>query len=211
MNNKSATKNNPSTVEYPVMEQFYTIQGEGFYQGKAAYFIRLGGCDIGCPWCDVKESWRAEDHNSVSIKDLKKELKQTKAPIIVITGGEPCMYNLKPITDLIHELGKRAHIETSGAYPITGDWDWVCVSPKRYKKALAESLLLADELKVIIAHKNDFRFAQQHQKKVKENCQLYLQPEWSLEEDMMPEMISFVKANPSFTISLQIHKYMRVP
>jgi 7-carboxy-7-deazaguanine synthase len=200
-----------SSKELPVMERFYTIQGEGFHQGKAAYFIRLAGCDVGCTWCDVKESWDAEDHEILSISQLKKDLKQSKAEMVVITGGEPAMYNLTALCDMVKGLGLKTHIETSGAYPITGTWDWVCVSPKRFKKCLEENLVKADELKVIIAHKNDFRFAQNHTKNTSVTCRIYLQPEWSLAEEMLPEIISFVKDNPKYQISLQVHKYMNIP
>ncbi|MEZ4916264.1 MAG: 7-carboxy-7-deazaguanine synthase QueE [Chitinophagales bacterium] len=195
----------------PVMESFYTIQGEGCHQGKAAYFIRLAGCDVGCTWCDVKESWDANEHEILSLKDLRKELQSIKAETVVITGGEPTMYNLEPLTAMIHELGKKTHLETSAVYTITGSWDWICISPKRYKKAQPNNLLLANELKVIIAHTNDFRFAQKYAKEVSENCKLYLQPEWSVAEEMLPEIISFVKLHPEFQISIQAHKYMNVP
>lgn len=200
-----------SQTHLPVMERFYTIQGEGYHQGKAAYFIRLAGCDVGCTWCDVKESWDANEHEIIAISQLKKDLKQTKTEIVVITGGEPTIYNLVALTEMIHSLGMRTHIETSGAYPITGSWDWICLSPKRFKKALPENLLLAHELKVVIAHANDFRFAQKHAKSVNNQCKLYLQPEWSMAEDLMPEIINFVKENPSYIISLQTHKYLNVP
>lgn len=200
-----------SAKELPVMERFYTIQGEGFHQGKAAYFIRLAGCTIGCTWCDVKESWDAEEHEIISIVQLKKELKQSKTEIVVITGGEPAMYDLTALCEMIHKLGLRTHIETSGAFPITGEWDWICVSPKRFKKCLPESLFRANELKAIIAHKNDFRFAQNHAKGTNSTCHIYLQPEWSIAEEMLPEIISFVKDNPRYQISLQVHKYMNIP
>lgn len=193
------------------MEQFYTIQGEGFHQGKAAYFIRLAGCDVGCTWCDVKESWDAEEHEIVPIQKLKDALKKSKTEIVVITGGEPTMYNLEALTEMVQSLGKKTHLETSGAYPITGSWDWICLSPKRFKKALEHNLLKAHELKVIIAHKNDFRFAQNYAKQMNTSCKLYLQPEWSIAEDIMPEIISFVKDHPNFQISLQVHKFINVP
>lgn len=209
-------KESPSSLinvqkELPVMEQFYTIQGEGFHQGKAAYFIRLAGCDVGCTWCDVKESWDADEHEIVPIQRLKDVLKKSKTEIVVITGGEPTMYNLEALTQMVQSLGKKTHLETSGAYPITGSWDWICLSPKRFKKALKDNLTKAHELKVIIAHKNDFRFAQNYAKQMNAECKLYLQPEWSIAEDMMPEIISFVKDNPNFQISLQVHKFINVP
>jgi 7-carboxy-7-deazaguanine synthase len=195
-----------STKALPVMESFYTIQGEGFHQGKAAYFIRLAGCDVGCTWCDVKDSWDAEEHEIVPISQLKKSLQFSKAEIVVITGGEPAMYNLEGLTTMVKNLGLKTHIETSGAYPITGTWDWICVSPKRFKKALQECLIQAHELKVII-----FRFAQNYSKLVNAECKLYLQPEWNVAEDMMPEIISFVKESPQYRISLQVHKYLNIP
>jgi len=209
--NLDKSQNFNSKTHLPVMERFYTIQGEGYHQGKAAYFIRLAGCDVGCPWCDVKESWDANEHEIIAISQLKKDLKLTKTEIVVITGGEPTIYNLEALTEMIHSLGMRTHIETSGAYPITGNWDWICLSPKRFKKPMTENLLLAHELKVIIAHSNDLRFAQKHAKKVNDSCKLYLQPEWSMAEELMPEIIYFVKENPSYIISLQTHKYLNVP
>lgn len=198
-------------LELPVMERFYTIQGEGFHQGKAAYFIRLAGCNIGCTWCDVKESWDANEHEMISIARLRQDLKQCHAEIVVVTGGEPTLYNLVALTNMIHSLGKHCNIETSGSYPITGNWDWICLSPKRFKKALPENLARCNELKVIVAHSNDFRFAQRHASLVSENTILYLQPEWSVSEEIMPQIISFVKENPRYRISLQIHKYLNVP
>jgi organic radical activating enzyme len=200
-----------SNKELPVMERFYTIQGEGFHQGKAAYFIRLAGCSVGCTWCDVKESWDAEDHELVSLSQLKKDITQSKTEIVVITGGEPAMYDLTALCEMIKIMGLRTHIETSGAFPITGFWDWICVSPKRFKKVLEENIGKAHELKVIIAHKNDFRFAQNHTKNTGVNCHIYLQPEWSIAEEMLPEIISYVKDNPKYRISLQVHKFMNVP
>ncbi|MEZ4979155.1 MAG: 7-carboxy-7-deazaguanine synthase QueE [Chitinophagales bacterium] len=207
----SSKVNFDEQVNLPVMERFYTIQGEGFHQGKAAYFIRLAGCTVGCTWCDVKESWDAEDHELISIQKLKQDLKHCKAEIVVVTGGEPTMYNLSALTEMIASLGKRCHIETSGAFPITGNWDWICLSPKKFKKALPENLAICNELKVIIAHKNDFRFAQKFESQVASSSILYLQPEWSTAEELMPEIISFVKDNPKYRISLQIHKYLNVP
>jgi organic radical activating enzyme len=212
MNSKDGEKLNfDSSRELPVMERFYTIQGEGFHQGKAAYFIRLAGCNVGCTWCDVKESWDAEEHEILSIGQLKKDLKQSKTEIVVITGGEPAMYDLTALCAMVKSLGLKTHIETSGAYQLTGSWDWVCVSPKRFKKCLDENLNIADELKVIIAHKNDFRFALNHAKNTSAKCRVYLQPEWSIAEEMLPEIISFVKDNPKCQISLQVHKYMNIP
>lgn len=208
---KAESQQFDSKLALPVMESFYTIQGEGYHQGTAAYFIRLAGCDVECPWCDVKESWDAQEHEIVPLLTLKDLLGESKAEIVVVTGGEPAMYDLDPLTSMIHSMGLKTHIETSGAYPITGVWDWVCVSPKRFKKALKECIDLADELKVIIAHENDFRFAQKYAQLVNIKCKLFLQPEWSRSEDLMPEIISYIKENPHFRISLQVHKYMNIP
>lgn len=197
--------------QLPVMEHFYTIQGEGFYQGKAAYFVRLGGCDVGCTWCDVKESWLAENHPIWKIEEIVNEVAASGAKICVITGGEPLTYNLGPLTKGLHEKGIRTHVETSGAYPISGEWDWICVSPKRFKGPLDECLQAANELKVIVFHRNDLRFAEEHAAKVGSNCKLFLQPEWSKEKEMVPLIIDYVKQHQHWEISLQVHKYMNIP
>lgn len=193
------------------MEHFYTIQGEGFYQGKAAYFVRLGGCDVGCPWCDVKESWEADKHPQMSIDEIVAFVEASGTRICVVTGGEPLMHNLEELTRVLKSKGIRTHIETSGAYPLTGHWDWVCVSPKRFKLPLKEMLAIANELKVVVAHRNDLRWAEQNAKDVNSNCQLFLQPEWDEAEEILPLMIDYVKNNQQWEISLQIHKYLNVP
>jgi len=198
-------------VMLPLMEYFYTIQGEGFYQGRAAYFIRLGGCDVGCTWCDVKESWDVHAHPMVDINRMAQLVQQDNAEMVVITGGEPLMHNLDALTELLQSKGIETNIETSGAYPLSGKWDWICVSPKRFKKALPEVLQAADELKVVIFHENDLRWAEQHLESVKDSCKLYLQPEWSVQSTIVPLIIEFVKRNPKWEISLQIHKYLNVP
>ena len=208
---KLSPKSIDTAKHLPVMEHFYTIQGEGFHQGKAAYFIRLAGCDVGCTWCDVKESWDADEHPLIDLSDLKEIIKKIPAEIVVVTGGEPLMYNLTHLTKMLKDCGKKTHIETSGAYPLTGNWDWICVSPKRFKKPLDDCLLAAHELKTIIVRENDFRFAQKYAALVSKNCKLYLQPEWSIENKILPAIISFVKENPKFEISLQTHKYIDVP
>lgn len=195
----------------PVMEHFYTIQGEGFHQGRAAYFVRLGGCDVGCTWCDVKESWLAEKHPIWSIEEIVKEVVKSGAQVCVITGGEPLMYNLDSLTGQLHTKKIRTHIETSGAYPLTGAWDWICVSPKRFKLPLEECLKAASELKVVVFHRNDLRFAEEYAGKVSKNCLLFLQPEWSREKEILPLVIDYVKKNQQWEISLQIHKYMSIP
>lgn len=195
----------------PLMEDFYTIQGEGFYQGNAAYFIRLGGCDVGCTWCDVKESWDAAAHPMVSIKEMVSRAKKSGSDIVVITGGEPAMYDLTELTASIQKAGLRTHIETSGAYPLTGTWNWVCFSPKKFKAPDTSVYSNADELKVIVYNKSDFAWAEEFAEKVKSSCKLYLQPEWSREKEMLPLLIDYVKAHPEWKISLQVHKYMNIP
>jgi organic radical activating enzyme len=193
------------------MEQFYTLQGEGFHQGKAAYFIRLGGCDVGCVWCDVKESWDAEKHPKHSIDALLEEVKKTAAKIVVITGGEPLMHPLNELTTQLHKAGLSCHLETSGSHPFSGTWDWVCLSPKKFKAPLPESLQKADELKVVVYHPSDFAWAEQYAAGVNKDCKLYLQPEWSKAESITPLIVNYIKENPQWELSLQLHKYINVP
>ncbi len=195
----------------PVMEHFYTLQGEGFHQGRAAYFIRLGGCDVGCVWCDVKESWEAGKHPKYKPGSLLPEIQKTPAEIAVITGGEPLMHDLKELTRALKAAGLKTHIETSGAYPLSGSWDWICLSPKKFKAPLPEILPLANELKVIIFHKSDFEWAEKHAALVSPRCRLYLQPEWDKAAQMIPLIIDYIKAHPKWELSLQIHKYINVP
>jgi 7-carboxy-7-deazaguanine synthase len=195
----------------PIMEQFYTIQGEGNNTGKPAYFIRIGGCDVGCHWCDVKESWDASVHPLLSIENVLKELKQTASKAVVITGGEPLQYNLNYLTDKLKELSIETFIETSGAYKLSGNWDWICLSPKKTMSPLNEIYSKADELKIIVYNKNDFEWAKQEAKKVSEKCILYLQPEWSKKNEMTPLIVEFVKSHPKWRISLQSHKYINIP
>lgn len=195
----------------PLMEDFYTIQGEGFYQGTAAYFIRLGGCDVGCVWCDVKESWDASAHPLISVDEMTSRAKASGGEVVVVTGGEPAMYNLETLTKSLKSAGLRTHIETSGAYPITGNWNWICFSPKKFKTPDASVFQLADELKIIVYNKTDFAWAEEFAAKVKPACQLFLQPEWSKEKEMLPLIVDYVKANPQWQVSLQIHKYMNIP
>jgi 7-carboxy-7-deazaguanine synthase len=195
----------------PLMEDFYTIQGEGFFQGSAAYFIRLGGCDVGCVWCDVKESWDASAHPLVDVEDIVLKAKESGSRIAVVTGGEPVMYDLSELTKSLHKAGLRTHIETSGVYPLTGTWEWVCFSPKKFKAPHESIFGKANELKVIIYNKSDFDWAEEFAAKVSNSCKLYLQPEWSREKEMLPQIIEYVKANPEWEVSLQIHKYMNIP
>lgn len=195
----------------PVMEDFYTIQGEGFYQGRAAYFVRLGGCDVGCVWCDVKESWNAAAHPLVAVEDIVGKITGSRAKMVVITGGEPVMYDLSVLTKLLKEAGLQTNLETSGVYPLTGIWDWVCFSPKKFKAPHPSIFSEADELKIIIYNRSDFNWAEEFASKVKVNCKLFLQPEWSKEKETLPLIIEYVKANPKWEVSLQIHKYMNIP
>ena len=194
----------------PLMEAFYTIQGEGYHKGSAAYFIRIGGCDVGCHWCDVKESWDAQKHPATLIEEIVEQaIKYSN--IIVITGGEPLMWNMKPLTLALKKKKMQIHIETSGAYEITGHWDWFCLSPKKNKLPTTDAYSLADELKVIIYNNDDFRFAEEQAKKVKKNCLLYLQPEWGKRDQVMPLIVEYVLQNPSWKASLQTHKYLNIP
>jgi organic radical activating enzyme len=204
-------ENKAEIMELPVMEHFYTLQGEGYHQGKAAYFIRLGGCDVGCVWCDVKDSWDADKHPKYNVEDLLTAVKKTPAGIVVITGGEPFMHNLDELTALFQDAGLKMHIETSGAHPISGLWDWICLSPKKFKASLEPVLHLAHELKVVIFNKSDFEWAEKYAAVVTPTCKLYLQPEWDNAMKTTPMIIEYIKANPQWELSLQIHKYINVP
>lgn len=193
------------------MERFYTIQGEGYNTGKAAYFLRLGGCDVGCVWCDVKDSWNAENHPLVSVDEMISGIKSAGADKVVITGGEPAMFDLNPLTDELRKNNLKTFIETSGAYPLTGSWDWVCVSPKKFKSPLEEVLKKANELKVIVYNKSDFDWGEKNAGMVDKNCMLFLQPEYSVIDKVLPMIIDYVKANTLWRISLQTHKVIGVP
>lgn len=195
----------------PVMEHFYTLQGEGYHQGKAAYFIRLGGCDVGCVWCDVKDSWDAEKHPRYKVQSLIYEVKKTRAEIVVITGGEPLMHNLDELTTALKEAGLQTNIETSGAHPLSGTWDWICLSPKKFKAPLPEIVPAANELKVVIFNTSDFDWAEKYAAQVTASCKLYLQPEWDKAAQITPFIIDYIKENPKWELSLQIHKYINVP
>ena len=193
------------------MEHFYTIQGEGFHQGRAAYFIRLGGCDVGCVWCDVKDSWDAEKHPLFEIDSLVAEVKNTPAKLVVITGGEPLLHNLTALTQNLQEHGLETNIETSGSSPLSGSWNWICLSPKKFKAPLPEVLPLANELKIIVFNKSDFKWAEEFAAQVSAECRLYLQPEWSTAPAITPVIVEYIKDNPKWELSLQIHKYINVP
>ncbi len=226
------TDNFTISTTLPVMEAFYTLQGEGRHSGSAAYFIRLGGCDVGCVWCDVKDSWDATIHPQLTVERLvalaearqsffsAAELTQLPAgvpevtgekPIVVITGGEPLMHDLGALTTSLHRAGFVVHVETSAAHSMRGNFDWICVSPKKFKAPLPEILPMAQELKVVIYNKSDFDWAEQFAARVAATCQLYLQPEWDRREQMLPLIIDYVKANPQWKLSLQSHKYINVP
>jgi 7-carboxy-7-deazaguanine synthase len=193
------------------MEAFYTIQGEGNHSGKAAYFIRLAGCDVGCVWCDVKDSWDANKHPKIPIAQLVKNVQQTPANIVVITGGEPLLHQLDALTTSLQAAGLQTNIETSGSSPLSGHWNWICLSPKKFKAPLPAILLVAHELKIVVFNKADFAWAEKYAALVSPHCQLYLQPEWDKREQMTPLIVDYVKQNPKWQISLQTHKYINVP
>jgi organic radical activating enzyme len=193
------------------MEAFYTLQGEGFHQGKAAYFIRLAGCDVGCVWCDVKESWDEGLYPLQSIDDIILKAKENPSRLAVITGGEPTLYNLEMLTSELKKEGFSTNIETSGSSPLTGTWDWICLSPKKFKPPLHGILKKANELKIIVFNKSDFLWAEKYAAEVSDSCKLYLQPEWSKSEIITPLIIDYIKQNPKWQLSLQIHKYINVP
>lgn len=193
------------------MEHFYTLQGEGLHTGKAAYFIRLGGCDVGCVWCDVKESWDASKHPLMTIDEITTLAAANPGRIAVITGGEPALHNLTALCDKLHSEGFKTHIETSGSSPIVGDIDWVTLSPKKFKAPIQEALDMANELKVVVYHPSDLKWAEEHAAKVPGNCLLYLQPEWSKRDAVTPLIIDYIQQNPKWQLSLQTHKYINIP
>ncbi|MFT3981882.1 MAG: 7-carboxy-7-deazaguanine synthase QueE [Ferruginibacter sp.] len=213
------TLTNDTTQLLPVMEHFYTLQGEGYHQGRAAYFIRLGGCDVGCVWCDVKDSWDASRHPQYALNDIVEMAVNGSAEnnanhsdvLAVITGGEPLMHQLDALTAALKEKGFQTNIETSGSSPLSGHWDWICLSPKKFKAPLPEVIEKADELKVVVFNKSDFAWAEKYAAQVKPGCRLYLQPEWDKRETVTPLIIDYVKQHPQWRISLQVHKYINVP
>jgi 7-carboxy-7-deazaguanine synthase len=200
-----------NSQQYPVMEMFYSLQGEGYHQGKAAYFIRLAGCDVGCVWCDVKDSWDASKHPVLSVEEIVNSALEHPGRLAIVTGGEPLLHNLFPLTTALKAAGFETNIETSGSSPMSGDWDWVCLSPKKFKAPLAENLPLASELKVVVFNNSDFEWAELHAKQVGADCKLYLQPEWDKQVQNTPLVIEYVKANPKWELSAQLHKYIQVP
>ena len=199
-----------SNTTLPLMEHFYTLQGEGFHTGRAAYFLRLGGCDVGCVWCDVKESWDANNHPKVDINTMLQYIKEAKAEMAVITGGEPLLHNLEELTQLLKSNNIETNIETSGSSPLSGSWDWICLSPKKFKEPLLEVIEKANELKIVVFNKSDFEWAEKYAALVPRNCQLYLQPEWSKIDSMIDGIISYIQQNPKWQLSLQLHKYIGV-
>lgn len=197
-------------IRLPLMEEFYTIQGEGYHTGKAAYFIRVGGCDVGCHWCDVKESWNASLHPLTNADQIVQNAARY-SKTVVVTGGEPLESNMQYLTRKLHEHGISVHLETSGSAPISGYWDWICLSPKRNKLPVKEIYTMAHELKIIIRSKQDFEFAEEQATQVNEHCQLYLQPEWSVREKMIPLITDYVMSHPQWKVSVQTHKYLNIP
>jgi 7-carboxy-7-deazaguanine synthase len=201
----------PTFAALPVVEAFYTIQGEGYHQGRAAYFIRLGGCDVGCVWCDVKESWDGSAHPRLNLETIVSGAEGYPGRLAVVTGGEPLMHDCKGLTDRLRRAGFATHLETSGAWPLSGEWDWICLSPKKFKAPLPEIIPLAHELKVVIFHKSDLAWAEAYAALVSPACRLFLQPEWSRSATVTPLIIEYIKNNPQWEFSLQLHKYIHVP
>ena len=196
---------------YPVMEQFLTVQGEGAHTGKSAWFIRLGGCDVGCAWCDVKESWDVEAHPKVRCAELVEAAKASGAPICVVTGGEPAMHDLGPLTKGLQEAGLKTHIETSGAHKMSGNWDWVTLSPKRFKAARKDVYGEVDELKIVVVNRHDIAWGETHAAEVSSDTELFFQPEWDRRETVLPYIMDHLKVGPRWRISLQTHKYLGLP
>ena len=203
----------PPTTSYqlPVMEQYLTLQGEGLYVGHPAYFVRLAGCDVGCHWCDVKASWNASLYPLLKTEEICKNARSSRVQRTVITGGEPLQYNLDPLTTGLREMGLRTHLETSGAYPLSGSWDWVCLSPKKQRPVHPSVISVASELKVVVYNKDDLRFAAAQASTVSQSCHLFLQPEWSRHQQLMPLIIDYLTKNEPWRLSLQTHKYINLP
>jgi organic radical activating enzyme len=211
LNITSIKNQNNGGTKLPLVEEFYTIQGEGFHSGKAAYFIRLGGCDVGCSWCDSRFSWNPELHPLVDTDIIINNVINSGTDSVVVTGGEPLLWNLDYLCKSLKDRNIRTFIETSGAYPLSGKWDWICLSPKKNMPPLNDICSMADELKIIIEKKEDFEWAEKHRRYVSDKCRLYLQPEWSRFEKIIPEIVDYVKHNPFWNISLQVHKFMHIP
>ena len=203
-------RNSISKASFPVMESFYSIQGEGTHSGKPSYFIRLAGCDVNCDWCDVKDSWDIDSSQYKSIDEITNEIKKFSTDLVIITGGEPLMHNLTDLTSALKKLGKKIHIETSGTHPVSGNFDWICFSPKKFKKPLDEFFKMSNELKIIISKDSDFRWAEYLLGQIKNKPELILQAEWSKSEIINPKILDYIKLNPKWRISLQTHKYLHV-
>lgn len=200
-----------TTDSLPVMETFYSLQGEGFHQGKAAFFIRLAGCDVGCVWCDVKESWDASKHPHRTIQSMVEEAASHPSPLVIITGGEPLLHQLDSLTSSLKAAGKQVHLETSGSSPLSGNFDWICVSPKKFKAPLPEVLLKANELKVIVFNRHDLTWGESFQTQVPASCLRFFQPEWDQRNSVTPLIIAYIEQNPKWQLTLQIHKYVQIP
>jgi len=198
-------------VEYPVMEHFYTLQGEGAFMGHAAYFIRLGGCDVGCVWCDVKDSWPIDAHPKMAVQEIVAAASAFPGRLAVITGGEPTMHDLLPLTTALKASGFRTHIETSGSAPLTGVWDWVTLSPKKFKAPLESNIVFASELKVVVFNKSDFEWAEKYKSLVSANCKLYLQVEWGKVDANTQMIIDYILEHPEWHLTMQTHKYLNIP
>jgi 7-carboxy-7-deazaguanine synthase len=202
---------NSVITSLPVMESFYTLQGEGFHQGKAAFFIRLAGCDVGCVWCDVKDSWDAERHPRFSVDEMVAAAAEHPGRIVVVTGGEPLMHDCTALTSALRRAGFATHIETSGAWPLSGQWDWICLSPKKFRSPLPEIVPQANELKVVVYHKSDLSWGEEWAARTSPGCRLFLQPEWSRSATVTPLIIDYIRSHPEWRFSLQLHKYIHVP
>lgn len=199
-----------NTTSLPIMETFYSLQGEGFFAGTPAYFIRLAGCNVACSWCDVKDSWDEHIHPKQNISDLVQKATNSKTAIVVITGGEPLLHHLDSLCEALQNHQLHTHLETSGTSPLSGYWNWITLSPKKFKQPLDDIYKKANELKVIVYNNSDFEYALAQAKKVNSNCHLYLQPEWSKSQTILPKIIEFIKQNPQWKLSLQIHKYLNI-
>ncbi len=204
------TKNTSSITELPIVETFYTVQGEGFYSGRAAFFIRVAGCDVGCVWCDVKESWDKNEHEILQVSELVNQVKESNTDFVVITGGEPAMYDLNYLTNELHKLEVEIAVETSGAYPLRGEYDWICLSPKKFKKPVDSVIEKAHELKIVVFNKSDLEWAESHAKQVPKDCKLFLQAEWAKKEKMYELILDYITHNTQWRISVQTHKYLGV-
>lgn len=199
------------SLTYPVMERFLTVQGEGAHTGRTAWFIRLGGCDVGCAWCDVKESWDPAVHPRIALSTLVEEAAESGAPIVVVTGGEPLMHDCGPLTEALKAAGLRVHLETSGAHKLTGTWDWITLSPKKFKAALPEIYPHADELKIVVVNLHDLTWAEEHADQIRLDTVRLLQPEWDRREKVLPRILQYMREHPEWRLSLQTHKYIGLP